>query len=178
VVLTGQYDKVLWKIMYFGVLVVPSLFLIFTLQITYRDHWLTARNLLLLAFQPLIALVLVWLDVRFMFDEIEVVQRNGFTVLVISRGPGFWVNTFYSYGIILLALITLGVGFLRAIPFFRRQYLIILIASVIPFAARSLTGTLRGLDDLDGADLIRLEHSLCVCGASSPVHDCTVAAVA
>jgi diguanylate cyclase (GGDEF)-like protein/PAS domain S-box-containing protein len=153
--LTGLQDKLLWlQIMYFGVLVVPGLFLVFTLQITNRDHWLTARNLMLLALEPFIVLVLVWLDVRFMFDEIDIVQRSGFTVMAIERGPGFWINTFYSYAILLLAFVVLGVGFLRAVPFFRRQYLIILIGSVIPFAASLFTQIrYEELHDLDMAPI-------------------------
>lgn len=138
--LTELQDKVLWlKVMYIGVVSVPALFLIFTLQITQHDNWLTSRNLVLLALEPLTILVLLWLDVRSMFDQIDVTQRGGFTVLHIERGPGFWLNTFYSYALVLLAFVALGVGSMRANRFFRRQYLIILIGSVIPFAASLFT---------------------------------------
>src|SRR5688572_25076779 len=66
--LTDLQEKVLWlKIMYIGVVSVPVLFLIFTLQITQHDDWLTSRNLVLLALEPLTILVLLWLDVKFMF---------------------------------------------------------------------------------------------------------------
>ena len=149
--LTDLQDKVLWlKIMYIGVLVVPTAFLVFTLQITHRDNWLTPFNLVLLALEPLMVLALMWFDIRFMFDKIDVVQRSDFTVMDIQRGNGFWINTFYSYTIILLALIILGAASLRANLFFRRQYLIILIASVIPFAASLFTqASYRELADLD-----------------------------
>lgn len=153
--LTDLHDKVLWlKIMYGGVLAVPTLFLIFTLQITQHDNWLTAPNLILLALEPVTMLALVWLDIQFMFDKIDVVQGSSFTVLDIQRGIGFWINTFYSYAIILLSLIVLGIGSLRANRFFRRQYLIILIASVIPFAASIFSqANYRELADLDLAPI-------------------------
>jgi diguanylate cyclase (GGDEF)-like protein/PAS domain S-box-containing protein len=153
--LTSLHDKVLWlKVMYFGVLVVPSLFLIFTLQITNRADWLVARNLVLLALEPLAVLALIWFDVGFMFDRITIVQSSGLTVMDIARGPGFWINTFYSYAIILVAFMVLGVSFSRAIPYFRRQYLIILIGSAIPFAASLFTQIrYEELADLDMAPL-------------------------
>jgi diguanylate cyclase (GGDEF)-like protein/PAS domain S-box-containing protein len=153
--LIGLPEKVLWlKIMYLGVLVVPPLFLIFTLQITHRDDWLTGRNLMLLGLEPLIVLALVWLDARFMFDEIDIIQRSGFTVMAIRRGPGFWINTFYSYAMIVVAFAVLGLGYLRAVPFFRRQYLIILIGSAIPFAASLFTQIrYEELHDLDMAPI-------------------------
>ena len=153
--LTSLPDKVLWlKIMYMGVVAVPALFLIFTLQITHHDNWLTPRNLALLALEPLTILLLLWLDVRFMFNQIDLAQRGGFTVLNIERGPGFWLNTIYSYALILLALVALAVGSMRANQFFRRQYLIILIGSVIPFAASLFTqARYEELADLDMAPM-------------------------
>ena len=153
--LTDVQEKVLWlKIMYMGVVAVPALFLIFTLQITQHDNWLTSRNLVLLALEPLMILGLLWLDVRFMFNRIDVAQRGGFTVLTIERGPGFWLNTIYSYALILLALVALGVGSMRAHRYFRRQYLIILIGSAIPFAASLFTqARYEELGDLDMAPM-------------------------
>jgi diguanylate cyclase (GGDEF)-like protein/PAS domain S-box-containing protein len=144
-------EKVLWlKIMYIGVVSVPALFLIFTLQITQHDDWLTSRNLAVLALEPFTILALLWLDAPFMFDQINLAQRGSFTVLHLERGPGFWLNTIYSYALILLAFIALGAGSLRTNRFFRRQYLIILIGSVIPFAASLFTQAryeeLAGLD--------------------------------
>ena len=153
--LTDLQEKVLWlKIMYVGVVSVPALFLIFTLQITQHDNWLTSRNLVLLALEPLTILVLLWLDVKFLFNQIDLAQRGGFTVLNIERGPGFWLNTIYSYVLLLLAFFALGVGSMRAHRYFRRQYLIILIGSAIPFAASLFTqARYEELADLDMAPM-------------------------
>jgi diguanylate cyclase (GGDEF)-like protein/PAS domain S-box-containing protein len=124
------------------------------LQITQHDDWLTSRNLVLLALEPLTILVLLWLDVKFMFNQIDLAQRGGFTVLNIERGPGFWLNTIYSYVLILLAFFALGVGSMRAHRYFRRQYLIILIGSAIPFAASLFTqARYEELADLDMAPM-------------------------
>jgi diguanylate cyclase (GGDEF)-like protein/PAS domain S-box-containing protein len=153
--LTDLQEKLLWlKIMYIGVVSVPALFLIFTLQITQHDNWLTSRNLVVLALEPLTILALLWLDVRFMFDQINVAQRGGFTVLQIERGPGFWLNIIYSYALILMAFVALWMGSIRANRLFRRQYLIILIGSMIPFAASLFTqARYKELAELDMAPI-------------------------
>jgi diguanylate cyclase (GGDEF)-like protein/PAS domain S-box-containing protein len=149
--LTGLNEKILWlKIMYFGVAAVPGLFLVFALRVTHNDVWLTTRNLLLLSVEPIVIIVLIWFDLHLVFDKIELGSSDGAAVLHLERGLGFWMNLYYSYGIILLTLYILGVSSLRANSFFRRQYLIILIGSVIPLAASLFTQLhFTELDDLD-----------------------------
>jgi diguanylate cyclase (GGDEF)-like protein/PAS domain S-box-containing protein len=138
--LTGLHEKILWlKIMYLGVNAVPTLFLIFTLIITHHDDWLTTRNLILLGLEPLAMVVLVWFGTHLVFDRIELDLNGRLTVLSVQRGAGFWIHALYSYVISLLAFIILGLSSLRANPFFRRQYLVILFASVVPFVASIFT---------------------------------------
>ena len=151
----GLDDKIFWmKVMYFGVLGVPTLFLIFILEITHHEDWLTARNFVLLGIQPFVMLVTVWSDIYLVFDRIDLQWVDGFMVLRIERGFGFWVNTYYSYAIILLAFFILVVGFLPANPFFKRQHLIIMVGSIIPFATSILTQTnYTELADLDLAPI-------------------------
>jgi diguanylate cyclase (GGDEF)-like protein/PAS domain S-box-containing protein len=148
-------DKLLWmRIMYFGVLAVPTLFLIFVLKITHHEDWLTPRNFILLGIQPFAMFIAVWFDIRLVFDQIDIQVVGGLNVLSLERGFGFWVNTYYSYALILLAFFILGVGILRANLFFKRQYLIILIGSIIPFAASVFTQTnYTVLADLDMAPI-------------------------
>ena len=142
------------KVMYFGVLSVPTLFLVFILKITHHEDWLTVRNFALLSVQPVVMGAMAWFDIRLLFDRIDTQWVGGLTVLHLERGFGFWVNTYYSYAIILLAFFILGAGFLRANQFFKRQYLIILIGSIIPFAASIFTQTnYTVLADLDMAPI-------------------------
>ena len=136
----GLDEKIFWlKIMFFGVAAVPTLFLVFTLIFTRNEKWLTVRNKFLLGIQPVATTILVWLDIHLVFDRIELGWTDQFAVLQIGRGPLFWINTYYSYAIILLAFYILGVSSIRANPFFRRQYLLILLGSIIPLAASIFT---------------------------------------
>jgi len=128
--------KVFWmQVMYLGVVTVPALFLVFTLQITHREKWLTARIFYLLCIEPVLLLLLIWFRIDLVFERIELDPQASLATLVLYRGPAFWINAAYSYMLTLLALIILGGSSLRANPFFRRQYLVILLGSMIPFAA-------------------------------------------
>lgn len=144
--------KIIWlKVMYFGVVLVPALFLVFTLQITHREHWLTFRNLVLLSIEPIAMLVVVWSAPHFVFASIGEAVKGGYAVMQVQRGMWFLVNVFYSYAIILLAFYILAVSYLQANPFFRRQYLIILAGSAIPLAFSIYTQ--RNYDALNDFDL-------------------------
>jgi diguanylate cyclase (GGDEF)-like protein/PAS domain S-box-containing protein len=149
----GLNEKILWlRIMHFGVVTLPGLFLIFTLKITHNEKWVTPQTLLLLCIEPVAIVALIWFDVHLMFDRIELGQAGSFTVLQIERGFGFWLNVFYSYSIILLAFYILGISSLHANSFFKRQYLIVLVGSIIPFAASVFTQlSYSELADLDMA---------------------------
>src|SRR5215216_185834 len=53
--------KVFWfHVMYIGVAVLPTLFLLFVLAFTHHDTWLTNRSLLLLCVHPTASILLQW----------------------------------------------------------------------------------------------------------------------
>ena len=137
---TGLDEKIFWlKVMYFGITAIPSLFLYFTLKITHNEKWLTWRNSILLSIEPVATVLVVWFAFPLLLSHVEIRGVNGYLLLSITRGAWFWFNTLYSYALILLALSVLIISSLRANPFFRRQYLIVLLGSVIPFAASLYT---------------------------------------
>ncbi|MEP7137474.1 MAG: histidine kinase N-terminal 7TM domain-containing protein, partial [Chloroflexota bacterium] len=148
-------DKILWlRLMYFGVVAVPTLFLAFVSKITHHEDWLNAWNILLFSIQPLASIVAIWMNIHLMFDRVDLKVVGGLAVLHMERGIFFWVNTYYSYAVILLAFFILGGSSLRANPFFKRQYLIILAGSSIPFAASLYTQiNYKELADLDMAPI-------------------------
>ncbi|WP_258724049.1 histidine kinase N-terminal 7TM domain-containing protein [Cellulomonas sp. NS3] len=56
-----------------------------------------------------------------------------------EHGPAFWVHTAYSYGLLLVGMVTLAVGWWKAPQVFRRQYLSVLLASLVPVAVNVLS---------------------------------------
>jgi diguanylate cyclase (GGDEF)-like protein/PAS domain S-box-containing protein len=133
--LTPLEQKILWfKIMFLGVVAVPGLFLIFTVYITNRENWITFRNLILLGIEPFIILVIIWFVPQLAFISVKPTIENGYHILEVIQNVWFGINALYSYLVIFLALILLGINYRAANTFFKRQYMLILIGSILPFA--------------------------------------------
>ncbi|NJC97892.1 MAG: hypothetical protein C3F07_04070 [Anaerolineales bacterium] len=148
-------QKVFWlKIMYIGMVAVPTLFLVFTLHITHREHWFTFRNAILLSVEPVVTLAIVWGATQLTFQSVELVDENGLLIMEITRGFWFWVNTVYSYALILLAFCLLIAGYRQANSIFKKQYILVLWGSIVPFAFSIYTQTnYAALRDFDLAPI-------------------------
>lgn len=135
-------QKILWlKIMYLGVVMVPAFFLIFTLQITHRQRWITFTTILLLSIQPVLMMWNVWFAPQRVFASIEPVVKNGYQIIEVMRGVWFWINTWYSYIVIAISFFLLVASYRTANSFFKRQYMLIMLGSVIPFLFSIYTQT-------------------------------------
>lgn len=147
--------KVFWlKVMFAGIVMVPGMFLVFTLRITHRDHWVTFRSLSLLAIEPFLVLLLILVAPRSVFVSIEPLTRDGYHIQLIERGIIFWLNAGYSYILILFSFALLAVTYRTSNSFFKKQYLMILLGSIVPFAFSLYTQS-RGafISDIDHAPI-------------------------
>jgi len=128
-------QKVFWlKVMFMGVVMIPVFFLVFTLYITHREHWITFYNTVLLLVEPVIMLFFVWGLPRSVFASIAPVSREGYIIIEVLRGTWFRVNTYYSYAIMIFSFLLIGLSYRDASSVFRKQYQIILLGTLIPFA--------------------------------------------
>ncbi len=131
-------QKIFWfHVMYIGIIALPNLFLVFMFRLTHNERWLTRRAITALFVQPFLSLLLLWTnDLHHLYYiSIQVIERNGLMRFEMVRGPWYFVNMFYSYAVVLLALGIMFVAALRLGPLFRRQYLLVLIGSMTPWAA-------------------------------------------
>lgn len=139
---TPAEQKIAWfNVMYIGIITLPNLFLVFILQLTQNDRWLTRRNIVLLFVQPVISLLLLWTNNfhHLYYESIKAIEVNGAILFESVRGPWYFVNMTYSYAAILLALAIMFYSALRMGPLFRNQHRLILIGSVIPWASSILS---------------------------------------
>lgn len=133
-------QKVFWlKVMYIGVVTVPGLFLIFALRITHRNDWVTFRNIILLFIEPAVIFIIVWVAPHLVFPSMTSAIEDGYHIMVLQRGALFWINIAYSYAAILIALVLLAVSYRSANSFFKKQYLMVLLGSIVPFAFSTYT---------------------------------------
>jgi len=132
---TSLAAKKFWlDIMMIGVVSGPPLFFIFTVQFTQNDAILTPRRLVLLAVQPLLTLLLLWTNPyhRLVLSSVKIVDRNGYALLELTRGPWYLVTLIYLYALTALGLFILIRSSMRGGRLIRTQCRLILIGSLIP----------------------------------------------
>jgi diguanylate cyclase (GGDEF)-like protein len=130
--------KTFWfGVMYIGTAFTPTLFLLFALGFTHNQSWLTPRHLILLAIQPVTALLLHWTNHYHHFLYISTTIRQGIDVIgvEVTRGPWYFVHNVYSYAVIGVGFYLMSQGALRLGALYRYQYRLIVIASSLPWAA-------------------------------------------
>ncbi len=124
---------------YLGVVVAPSMLLAFVLQFTNRSHWLTRRNIALLAIEPIVTMVLLWTDSW--HGGFFAGLRSSTADAILNGGLGFWLNAIYSYSLLLIANLLLLQAFVRAPRLYRGQTGTILLGALLSTAASFLSVT-------------------------------------
>lgn len=144
---------------YLGVVTAPTALFALTLYTTDRDNWLKPRRIVLLTIEPLLTLFLLWTDPwhGWFFGG----QRLPETNTIYQGGFWFYVNIFYSYGLILISLILLIIRFLQLPGLIRSQIGVILLGAILPVLVNlvSLLGV-HPLPDLDLTPIVFVLSSL------------------
>ncbi len=102
--------KLFWaNLEYLGIVIVPVMWLVFALQYTGREKYLTYRNLALLLIIPVITVFLAWTNNLhgLMRYNIRLDTSGPFSVVAKTYGMWFWVNAAYSYGLLLVGTVVL-----------------------------------------------------------------------
>ncbi len=125
---------------YFGILLVPLAWLAFTLAYTGRAYLLTHRFFLLLAFPPVIVLVLVFTNPvhKLFYSRVDLVSSALGTAAVYTHGPVFWVNAVYTYVLLLAGSIILIRSLLATRNPIRGQVIALMVAILAPWIGNGL----------------------------------------
>jgi PAS domain S-box-containing protein len=134
--------RLFWaKVQYLGMVMVPVAWLVLVLQYTGRERWLTRRNLILLAIEPLVTLLLVWTNEAhgLIYSNTRLDTSGAFPMLDLTFGLWFWVDVAYSYLLLVLSVLLLIRAFIRSPYFYRRQVGALLIGAFAPWVAEVLS---------------------------------------
>lgn len=147
----------------FGVVTVPAAWLTFAINYTGRERWLTRRNRILLAVEPLFILACAWTDSGhgLLRGTTRLSTVAGFTVLISTHGFAFWLNLAYSYALLLLGTMLIGPlfqGLLRPNVLYRGQASMLVIAVVVPWASNIIF--VAGFSPFPGLDLTPFAFTL------------------
>ena len=137
-----------WTLLsYIGVVTVPVAVLVFALQYTRRERFVSPAVLALLAIEPVLTLVLIATD-RY---HGWFLAGHEVGTAILEGGPWFWVNSFYCVTLVLFATLLLARNLRHAQPVYRRQGIAVLLAVLVPVVFVALG--LGGLSPWPGLDL-------------------------
>ncbi|MBN1284257.1 MAG: PAS domain-containing protein [Anaerolineae bacterium] len=125
----------------------------FAAQYTGREHWLTLRNLALLAVIPCITIAAVWTNEmhQLVWQNVTLNLDGPMPDMHFSRGPWYWVNVAYTYLILLAAAGMFLLAVIRSHYLYRGQAFLIVVSVLAPWAMNILY--IAGIDPLPGMDL-------------------------
>jgi signal transduction histidine kinase len=111
------------KLEYVGIVAVPLTWLIFVLDYSGREKWVTRRLLGFLSAGPLATLVLAWTNEMhgWLWHDMRLASGGAFAWLSYSFGPWLWGYTAYAYLLILLGAFLLIRTFVCAPHLYRVQ---------------------------------------------------------
>ncbi len=153
--------ELLWtNVQYLGIVLSPAAWLLFAVDYSGRRRRLTRRSLVLLAIEPVLALVLVWTNSahHLVWRSVELVNTAGFNALSRTYGIAFWIHTAYSYALLLTGAVLLLGYLLRSPRLFRGQFVAALVAVAVPWVGSILYVT--RLNPFDGLDISPLAFTL------------------
>ena len=110
--------------------------LLFALEIAGYERWVSRRTAALLAVWPAFAIAGVATNAlgvhALLWESLSFATVGGITATEVVPGPLFWVDVVYSYVAIGAALVVLGVHCLRSRQIYRKQALVLFVATLIP----------------------------------------------
>jgi hypothetical protein len=130
-------DKIFWtKATYLGVVSVVPALVVFVLQYTGRDRWLTRPVRAFMIAEAVVIMLFVLTNERhgLMWAGAEIVAHD----LVLEWGPVFWVHVVYTYGLSLIALALMVRQAQRTTGVYRRQALAMAGAELLPWIGNAL----------------------------------------
>lgn len=148
------------KVKYLALVTVPATWLAFMLQYTGREKLLTSRNMVLLAIEPVITLLLVWTnEVHGLIYSNIVLDTTSLPIrLDLTFGVWSWVHTVYSYLLMVLSSLLLIQTLIRSSHPYRAQAGVLLIGAFIPWVGNALS--ISGVSPFSHLDLTPFAFTL------------------
>ncbi len=137
----AEFKLLFNKVKFVGIVFVPVIWMLFSLQYTGRTQWLSSQRIALLSIVPCLTLgLIVTNDYHHLFwGTIGVTDLGGYSVVSSVRGLWFWVHSLYSYLLITVASYLLFRQFAGSPGLYRRQLFALLVTVAAPMVANAIT---------------------------------------
>lgn len=128
------------KLQYLGITSAPLAWWIFALRYTGKGAWLRPWSIAPLLIVPLVTVTLVFTNEAhgLIWSQVGFSSVLPLSVLDLSYGPWFWVHTLFSYLLMLLGSVRLGMAALGARRLYRWQAGLLLLGAATPWIGNAL----------------------------------------
>jgi len=146
------WTRIFWaEIKYLGIVAVPLAWLVFALQYTGREGWARRSVLTLLAVEPCVTLILIFINEADLFWSSREFSATGlFTIVESLYGPWFWIHLSYSYLLLLVGTVFLAQALFSSAHLYREQRMALVIGGLIPWVINAIS--ISGLVSLGSPD--------------------------
>lgn len=154
---TSLQAQIFWsKVEYLGIVNIPVLYLVFSLEYATQDRYLTKRSTLLLWIIPAITLLLTWTNELHLliWSGLRQVTFNSHLVFAVDHGTFFWIYAVYSYLLLIIGTIILVQRAVTARGAHRSQAAVMVLGTAITWLGNIvyLTG-LSPVPEIDTSSL-------------------------
>src|SRR5919112_504122 len=153
--------RIYWgEIKYLGTVAIPLAWLIFALQYTGREGWVTRGVLTLLAVEPCVALVLIFTNEAhgLFWSSRESGTSRPFPIIESVYGPWFWVHLSYSYLLLLVGTVFLTQALVSSAHLYREQRIALVVGTLMPWVVNAVS--VSGVVSVGGPDPVPLAFAI------------------
>ena len=130
--------KLFWAdVQVIGMVMAPLAWFAYVALYTGRQAWINRTTISLLGLVPALYILLTFTNSthHLIWASVQLVERNGYTMLTHSYGPGVWAFAVYAYALLALASLLLVQATVRSKNLQRAQSITLLVAAFVPWIA-------------------------------------------
>lgn len=166
-IFSDQYSWIVFwaKIKYFGIVLFPITWLLFSLLCVGKKEWVNKKNIILISIIPCIDLVFLFTnELHYLFwSDMGLVNIENINFLYAPEGIFFWLNVIYSYALIVVGS-ALIIGMLKKSKhLYLKQAIALLIGVLTPLTGSVIyiTGLIPLPIDYDITPMLFLVAGMC-----------------
>ncbi|MCL9817504.1 histidine kinase N-terminal 7TM domain-containing protein [Natronocalculus amylovorans] len=150
---TEQWLLFFIQLSYLSVVSAPIVWVVFAIQYTDREAWLSRQRIVLLSVVPAVVLALVWTAPfhSLFYADTLVTTINGVVLLDTPPAVGHRINIIYAYGLLLIGSALIVAEIFTKNQLYRRQSLVLLACLSAPWVANAVFHL--GMQPIPTADL-------------------------
>ncbi len=146
--------KIFWtNFNFLGIVIVPVAWFMFVLEYTYRDRWLTRRNIILLFLPSLVTLAMAWTNGThgLIRSAVKLDVSGAIPMLDPTYSTGFWVFWLYAFLLTFTASFLMVYTLVKAPELYKGQVVALLVVASVPWVSNIIY--LSGLSPFHKLDL-------------------------